>query len=32
MNFIENFSGAGAGFVWSTNVVLNNEGIVCFTV
>jgi len=25
MNFIEKFSGAGAHFIWSTNVVLDNE-------
>ena len=25
MNFIEKFSGAGASFIWSTNVVLDNE-------
>lgn len=28
MNFIEKFSGAGAEFIWSTNVVLDNEVIV----
>ncbi|WP_261817269.1 hypothetical protein [Vibrio gallicus] len=25
MNFIDKFSGAGASFIWSTNVVLDNE-------
>ena len=25
MNFIEKFSGAGASFIWSTNLVLDNE-------
>ncbi|EKM27534.1 hypothetical protein VCHENC03_4000 [Vibrio sp. HENC-03] len=25
MNFIEQFSGAWASFIWSTNVVLDNE-------
>lgn len=25
MNFIEKFSGAGAKFIWSTNIVLDNE-------
>lgn len=32
MNFIEKFSGAGAEFIWSTNVVLDNEVIVRYTV
>ncbi|MFC3880472.1 hypothetical protein ACFOSV_09810 [Algoriphagus namhaensis] len=32
MNFIEKFKGAGAEFIWSTNVVLDNEVIVRFTV
>ncbi|WP_025743129.1 hypothetical protein [Aquimarina pacifica] len=32
MNFIEKFSGAGAEFIWSTNVVLDNEVIVRFKV
>jgi hypothetical protein len=32
MNFIEKFSGAGAEFIWSTNVVLDNEIIVRFRV
>lgn len=32
MNFIEKFSGAGAKFIWSTNVVLDNEVIVRFKV
>ncbi len=32
MNFIEKFSGAGAEFIWSTNVVLDNEVIVRFRV
>ncbi len=32
MNFIEKFSGVGAEFIWSTNVVLDNEVIVRFRV
>lgn len=32
MYFIEKFSGAGAEFIWSTNVVLDNEVIVRFKV
>lgn len=32
MNFIEKFSGAGAEFIWSTNVVLDNEVIVRYQV
>jgi hypothetical protein len=32
MNFIEKFSGSGAEFIWSTNVVLDNEVIVRYTV
>lgn len=32
MNFIEKFSGANAEFIWSTNVVLDNEVIVRYTV
>ncbi len=32
MNFIEKFSGAGAEFIWSTNVVLDNEVIVRYNV
>ena len=32
MNFIEKFSGAGAEFIWSTNVVLDNEVIVRYKV
>ena len=32
MNFIEKFSGAGAEFIWSTNVVLDNEVIIRYTV
>lgn len=32
MNFIEKFSGAGAEFIWSTNVVLDNEVIVRYRV
>lgn len=32
MNFIEKFSGAEAEFIWSTNVVLDNEVIVRFKV
>jgi hypothetical protein len=32
MNFIEKFSGAGAEFIWSTNVVLDNEVIVRYEV
>ena len=32
MNFIEKFSGSGAKFIWSTNVVLDNEVIVRYKV
>lgn len=32
MNFIEKFSGTGAEFIWSTNVVLDNEVIVRYKV
>lgn len=32
MNFIEKFSGAGAEFIWSANVVLDNEVIVRYEV
>ena len=32
MNFIEKFSGIGAEFIWSTNVVLDNEVIVRYKV
>ena len=32
MNFIEKFSGTGAKFIWSTNVVLDNEVIVRYKV
>lgn len=32
MNFIEKFSGAGANFIWSTNVVLDNEVLLRFEV
>lgn len=32
MNFIEKFSGAGAEFIWSTNVVLDNEVIIRYKV
>ena len=32
MNFIEKFSVSGAEFIWSTNVVLDNEVIVRYTV
>lgn len=32
MNFIEKFSGKGAEFIWSTNVVLDNEVIVRYKV
>lgn len=32
MNFIEKFSGAGASFIWSTNVVLDNEVLLRYTV
>lgn len=32
MNFIEKFSGAGAEFIWSTNVVLDNEVIARYQV
>ena len=32
MNVIEKFSGAGADFIWSTNVVLDNEVILRFKV
>ncbi len=32
MNFIEKFSGAGASFIWSTNVVLDNEVLLRYQV
>lgn len=32
MNFIEQFSGAGASFIWSTNVVLDNEVLLRYEV
>lgn len=32
MNFIEKFSGAGASFIWSTNVVLDNEVLLRYAV
>ncbi|MDW5288309.1 hypothetical protein [Formosa sp. PL04] len=32
MNFIEKFSGVGAEFIWSTNVILDNEVIVRYQV
>ncbi|WP_413699430.1 hypothetical protein ACLKMH_18485 [Psychromonas sp. KJ10-10] len=32
MNFKEKFSGAGASFIWSTNVVLDNEVLLRYTV
>ena len=32
MNFIEKFSGSGAQFIWSTNVILDNEVILQYTV
>jgi hypothetical protein len=32
MNFIEKFSGAGAKFIWSTNVVLDNEVLLRYEV
>ncbi|WOT03587.1 hypothetical protein [Shewanella youngdeokensis] len=32
MNFIDKFSGAGASFIWSTNVVLDNEVILRYQV
>lgn len=32
MNFIEKFSGAGASFIWSTNVVLDNEVLLRYEV
>lgn len=32
MNFIEKFSGAGANFIWSTNVVLDNEVLLRYNV
>ncbi|WP_133010293.1 hypothetical protein [Marinomonas flavescens] len=32
MNFIEKFSGAGAKFIWSTNVVLDNEVLLKYEV
>lgn len=32
MNFIEKFSGAGASFIWSTNVVLDNEVLLRYVV
>lgn len=32
MNFVDKFSGAGAEFIWSTNVVLDNEVIVRYRV
>lgn len=32
MNFIEKFTGAGASFVWSTNVVLDNEVLLRYEV
>lgn len=32
MNFIDKFSGAGASFIWSTNVVLDNEVLLRYEV
>ncbi|GDY28001.1 hypothetical protein AHAT_38910 [Agarivorans sp. Toyoura001] len=32
MNFIEKFSGAGASFIWSTNVVLDNKVLLRYQV
>ncbi|CAE6904886.1 hypothetical protein ACOMICROBIO_NCLOACGD_01743 [Vibrio sp. B1ASS3] len=32
MNFIKKFSGAGASFIWSTNVVLDNEVLLRYEV
>ncbi|MDB1124995.1 hypothetical protein [Vibrio algarum] len=32
MNFIEKFSGAGASFIWSSNVVLDNEVLLRYEV
>ncbi|PMN94295.1 hypothetical protein BCT23_10660 [Enterovibrio norvegicus] len=32
MNFREKFAGAGASFIWSTNVVLDNEVLLRYTV
>lgn len=32
MNFIEKFSGTGASFIWSTNVVLDNEVLLRYEV
>ncbi|RKF18685.1 hypothetical protein DBZ36_09805 [Alginatibacterium sediminis] len=32
MNFIEKFSGAGASFIWSTNVVLDNQVLLRYQV
>jgi len=32
MNFIEKFSGSGASFIWSTNVVLDNEVLLRYEV
>ncbi|NKF50650.1 hypothetical protein G3R49_08705 [Shewanella sp. WXL01] len=32
MNFIDKFSGAGASFIWSTNVVLDNEVLLRYQV
>ncbi|GEM79443.1 hypothetical protein [Vibrio superstes] len=32
MNFIDKFSGAGASFIWSTNVVLDNEVLLIYEV
>ena len=32
MNFIDKFSGAGAKFIWSSNVVLDNEVLLKYTV
>lgn len=32
MNFREKFTGAGAEFIWSTNVILDNEVVVRYTV
>lgn len=32
MNFVEKFSGAGASFIWSTNVVLDNEVLLRYQV
>ncbi|GGG46085.1 hypothetical protein [Bizionia arctica] len=31
-DFIEKFSGSGAEFIWSTNVILDNEVIIRYTV